>query len=105
MDKILLNALGILDEIVKQDTQRQTLINDYINYIQGVPSEVADKGQLAILADLSIDLDYYENNSKIRKESSSFFGDDVLIDVIANAAKQLRKSGAELPEALLAISS
>lgn len=80
----------ILENIIYDKTSRVNEIKIFQNIVwnedESFTSEIDD-----CLSDLAQDLDYYEDNEKIRKEDSSYYGEERLIKELNDTLSKLRK--------------
>lgn len=51
-----------------------------------------DQNANEILSELAYDLDFYEPNEKLRRESESYYGDDKLEELLNSAIQKLKAS-------------
>jgi hypothetical protein len=83
----------ILENILKDDKNRSALVRNFQNEIWlNEEQELGeDNPDFLILSELAYDLDYYEPNSKLRQEDSSFFDDEVLFREIKSALNTIKQ--------------
>jgi hypothetical protein len=75
--------LEILEKILTDKLNRKQLISEFQILIWN--AQDCDE----TLSQLAYDLDFYEPDSEIRKEDKSYYGDEILEDVIKLAIKKL----------------
>jgi hypothetical protein len=82
--------IKILEQILNDSKHRKDSIKDLQNKIWNeeftASAEVAE-----IYRALALDLDYYEPSIELRKESSSYYGDDTLIEEVTQAISKIKK--------------
>jgi hypothetical protein len=81
--------IKILDQILADCTHRKELIKDFQNKIWNDKFVASDEVK-NIFKELAYDLDFYEPNPKIRKEDSSFYGDDKLLFEVGKALDKIK---------------
>ena len=82
LDKLL----NMLHQIVKINNNRLKLIQQFQNHIWNMNDK---SPEYEILNELAMDLDYYESDTKLRKEASSYYGEDKLIKEIQTAISRI----------------
>ncbi len=76
--------MEILEKIFTDKLNRKRLVSDFQKLIWN------DENSNEILSELAQDLDFYEPNEELRKESSSYYGDDRLEEEIKSAIQRLK---------------
>jgi len=80
--------ISVLQQILDDKVQRVQLIKQF-------QKEIWSRGgkgpYFEILAELALDLDYYEPDERMRREDPSFYGDDRLEEEIRQALRQLEQ--------------
>jgi uncharacterized membrane protein YgaE (UPF0421/DUF939 family) len=77
----------ILENILKDKASRQQLIAEFQELIWN------EKNANELLAELAYDLDFYEPNEELRKQDSSYYGDDQLEEKLRIVVKELKQDG------------
>jgi hypothetical protein len=76
--------MKILERILDDKLNRKNLISEFQELIWN------DKNANEILSELAYDLDFYEPDEELRKEDSSYYGDNRLEEEIKLAIRKLR---------------
>jgi len=79
---------NILSEILKNEKQSSNLVKDFQEQIWGMED---DNDEFKILTRLAYDLDFYEPDSEMRKESSSFFDEKKMKELVKEALEKLNE--------------
>lgn len=77
--------MEILKKILTHKLDRKRLISEFQELIWN------DDNANEILSELAYDLDFYEPNEELRKEDSSYYGDDRLEEEVKLAIQKLQE--------------
>ena len=91
MKKRLEDIYSDLENILNNKNERIQGIKDFQSFILEELCNSYNNEIDECLSDLAFDLDYYENNKEIRKESLSYYGEDRLYKEITDALSVIRK--------------
>ena len=75
--------MRILENILKDKAHRKQLIAEFQQMIW------ADENANEVLSELAYDMDFYEPDDRLRKESANFYGEDQLEKEIMMALEKL----------------
>lgn len=91
--------LALLIEALHSSRARNAAIEQFQTIVWEWQTPPIDIGQQAydILADLAVDLDYFEPDPFRRVESASYYGDERLEEEIRTALRRLANLGIEIP--------
>ncbi|MBK6730818.1 MAG: hypothetical protein IPG60_07590 [Bacteroidetes bacterium] len=79
--------MEILEKILTDKINRKQHICEFQELVWN------DENTNEILSELAYDLDFYEPNDELRKEDSSYYGDDRLEEEIRTAIQKLEAQG------------
>jgi hypothetical protein len=83
----------LLNEIVKGPELRHGLIADFKTVVANHEPTICNEAVDGVLRDLAYDLAYYEPDPVLRREDSSFYGDDRARTEIREALQKLAQRG------------
>ena len=86
------DLLGILRALAAAERGREKLVVEFQEAMLADSAESLGSYGREVLETLANDLGYYEPSSRIRSQSSVYFGDDVLDDMLERALGQLNLS-------------
>ncbi|MEI8366367.1 MAG: hypothetical protein WCF65_08100 [Parachlamydiaceae bacterium] len=89
-DKQTDQLIKILYSIIKENYNKSELIEDFQQSVWNSDTETVEH---EIFNELAYDLDYYEPNEQLRKENSSYYGEERLIKEIESAINKIKRSG------------
>lgn len=84
---------ALLAGILSDTLRRLESIGRFQQVVWNMPAVQNESPAWRILGDLAVDLDYYEPDSRRRKESSSFYGDEELESVLRKGLADLESVG------------
>ncbi len=87
----------ILLETLRYREQRKQLIEEFQKQVWNGTERLAEGPVSEILEDLAYDLDYYVASPDLRREDSSYYGDERLELEIHTALSRLKDSGVSVP--------
>ncbi len=79
-----MKEIDLLKKILEEKDNREKLIKEFQSYVWDA------KITKPLLGELAYDLDFYEPNEKIRKESPNYYGDEHLEKEILDVLKKLQ---------------
>lgn len=92
--KSILELIKVLERILNANSSdKAELVKSFQNEIwndRGIPDNALNE----ILSELAYDLDFYEPNEAWRKESSNYFGDERLNEIIKSGIQKIKDSKA-----------
>jgi hypothetical protein len=80
--------MDILKKILTNKADRKQLISEFQELIWN------DEHPNEVLSELAYDLDFYEPNEDLRKEDSTYYGDDRLEEELNIVIERLQKNNA-----------
>ena len=81
--------IRILEEALSRPELITSLVDQLQREVFNTRGGIEDSEEWSILRDLAYDLDFYEANSKVRREDQSFYGDERAKEEIMAALKDL----------------
>lgn len=93
MNEIKMNDLiSLLHQILREKEGRAKSVDRFVVEAANMESTIegsAEENNFEIMKDLALDLSYYEFDSKVRQQESSFFGDERLEELILDALTKI----------------
>ena len=83
----------ILLEMLRYQEQRKQLVEEFQKQVWNTSEHLPEGPVSEILEDLAYDLDYYVAEPDLRREDSSYYGDERLELEIRTVLSQLKNSG------------
>jgi len=87
----------ILLETLRYREQRKQLVEEFQKQVWNGTEQLPEGSISEILEDLAYDLDYYVAAPDLRREDSSYYGDERLELEIRTVLSQLKDSGVSVP--------
>lgn len=81
----------LLLEVLKDTPNRAGLIKEFQLSIWNLQNAEPDAPEFVILSELALDLDYYEPDPVIRRETSEYYDEERLKREITNSLEKLAK--------------
>lgn len=89
--KSTVEIIECLNKILSEsEPVRTELIKSFQNEVWDDES-IKDEALNEILSELAYDLDFYEPNQEWRREDPSYYGDDILDEVVKTAIQKLQE--------------
>lgn len=85
--------VSLLEEALQNPSRRSQAIDEFQRIVWLGECSSADEHAEEIFDELAYDLDFYEPDPKARREDSSYFGNDRVVEEITLALEKLRALG------------
>ena len=82
--------MDILKDILSKEKEKQELIKAFQERVWNGENYSSDERINEVLSDLAYDLDFYEPNETLRKESPSYYGNKRLEKEITEALEKIK---------------
>lgn len=82
--------MKILNQILLSKSNRKQLVKEFQSLVWNGDINISESIN-KLLSELAYDLDFYEPDEKLRKETPNYFGDDRLEKEIQNILKQIEE--------------